>query len=262
MRRLLACARVSFAAALVYRSDFLLTIVLVLLQVYLLRVVWTAVYAGRPIVDGVPIETMISYATLAALQYTLIAPLRPSLIPSRVRRGQVAMDLLRPVGFLPQVIAGQVGASAALAPLLLLALPLAVLLGGATRPASLTAALVYPFSLIFAYGVQTLLGSLLGIVAFWTLEVTGLTMIFRVVAQFLSGALIPLWFLPGTLRNIAEVLPFQSTTYTPVAAYLGQLTGAALAQSIAVQVLWLGLLWIALQIAWSRAIRRIVIQGG
>jgi len=260
--RYLACARMQFFTVLTYRTDYLLTAALLLVQVYLLRVVWTAVYADRGVADGIAIHTVIAYATLATVQYTLFSPWRFSQIPERVREGKVAMDLLRPVGFCAQMLAGQVGGTAAMLPFLALALPFALLVGGAAAPPSALAAAGYAVSLALAYTISQLLALLVGMVAFWTVENTGIFMIYRVAAQFLSGALVPLWFMPGPLRIVAQLLPFQATAYTPTATYLGQIHGSGLAVALGVQALWVGLLAGLARLVWSRAVHRVVVQGG
>jgi ABC-2 type transport system permease protein len=50
-------------------------------------------------------------------------------------------------------------------------------------------------------------------VAFWTLEPQGIMLVYRMAGQFLSGALVPLWFMPSWLRGIAQWLPFQGMTF-------------------------------------------------
>lgn len=262
MSRYLACARMQFATVLTYRTDYLLAIVLLLVQVYLLRVVWTAVYADRGVAAGITVHTVIAYATLATVQYTLFSPWRFSQIPQRVREGKVAMDLLRPVGFCGQMIAGQVGGTAAMAPFMLVALPFALAFGGAAAPPSAWAAVAYAVSLVLAYAISQLLALAVGLVAFWTVENTGIFMIYRVVAQFLSGALVPLWFMPGPLRALAQVLPFQATAYVPTATYLGEIHGTGLAEALGVQALWVALLAALTRLVWSRAVHRVVVQGG
>lgn len=262
MTRYLACARMQFATVLTYRADYLLTALMLLVQVYLLRVVWTAVYADRGTANGVAVQTMIAYATLATLQFTLFNPWRFSQIPQRVREGKVAMDLLRPVGFCGQMLAAQVGGTAALAPFLLLVLPFALLVGGAAAPPSAWAAPAYAVSLLLAYVISQLLALLVGMVAFWTVENTGIFMIYRIAAQFLSGAMVPLWFMPGPLRAVAQVLPFQATAYTPTATYLGEIHGTGLAVALGVQAMWVALLAALTRLVWARAVHRVVVQGG
>jgi ABC-type uncharacterized transport system permease subunit len=262
MRQFAALAAMQARTTLIYRLDYVVGLVGLLLQVLLLRVVWTAVYEHRPTVNGVTLATMIAYATLASVQYWLFNPWIFSLIPDRVREGRIGMDLSRPVGFLGQVVAGQVGRTAAALPFAVLALPVAILFGGAQAPPGPVAALGYALSLLLAYAVTTLLSVVFGLVTFWTMEVSGIFIIYRMVAQFLSGALVPLWFMPGALRTVAQLLPFQAITYTPTAIYLGRLSGAQVPEYLLVQLAWVALLYLVARLVWARAEHRVVVLGG
>ncbi|ANY05775.1 ABC transporter permease [Pseudonocardia sp. HH130630-07] len=262
LARCLAFARMEFKVSLAYRSAYLSMFVMMLLQIYLQRVVWTALYGGREEVGGVGVETMTAYATLATVQYTLFSPWQPSPIEQRVRDGKVAVDLLRPVGFPSQMLAGQLGWASASIPALLIALPFALLIGTAKAPASVVAALAYPVALGGALVVSQLLFLLLGLVAFWTLEISGMRMVYRFVAQFFSGALVPLWFMPGPVGAVAQALPFQATSYIPAAVYLGRIEGAEVGRALGVQLFWAAALSVTAAGVWSRARRRVLVQGG
>jgi len=261
-RRYTALARTEASRVFVYRVDYLLSLAGLVLQIYLLRTLWTAVYAHRPEAGGATLGTIIAYSTLASVQNWLLNPWDFSLIPERVRDGRVATDLSRPVSFLGQVVTSQVGRTLATAPFAVVALPIAVLVGGAQPPAGIAAAAGYLLSLVLGYLVTTLLSVVVGLVSLWTLELTGMFIIYRMVSGFLSGALVPLWLMPGWLGDIAGALPFQATTYTPVAIYLGQMSGAAAAKAVAVQLAWVVTLLLAGRLVWSRALRRVVVQGG
>lgn len=255
---------------LTYRADYLFGLVGVLLQVFLLKVVWTAVYAqagsDRIAVDGgaaeITLSTQIAYATLASLQYWLLSPWSFTTTHYRIRDGKIAIDLLRPLRFLEQTVVAQAGATVAMLPFVLAALPLAILIGGAQPPASTASGLAYAATLVLAYAVSTLLNAVVGLVPFWTLEVQGIFMIYRMLGQFFAGALVPLWFMPDWLRVLAEWLPFQATTYTPMAVYLGQISGGDVFGALALQAFWVVVLRILLRVIWSRALRRVVVQGG
>ncbi|MFS0693600.1 ABC transporter permease [Streptomyces nitrosporeus] len=258
----LACARMEFRAALTYRTAYLSSFVMMLLQIYLLTVVWRAFYDGRAEVDGLGLGTMTAYATLTTLQYQLVSPWRSSPIDQRVREGKVAVDLLRPVGFPGQMLAGQLGWASAALPVLVVALPFALLIGAGQAPASTAAGFAYPVALAGAVLVNQLLGLLLGMVSFWTLEVSGALMAYRFVAQFFSGALVPLFFMPGPVKAVAQWLPFQATAYTPAAVYLGQIEGDGIAVALGVQLAWIAVLGALAAFVWSRARHRVMSQGG
>jgi ABC-type uncharacterized transport system permease subunit len=253
---------------MIYRSNFLFSLIGLLMQVYLLKVVWTAAFPddgsatgadGRPITLAV----QISYSTLAAVQYWLFNPWAMSTVPQRVRDGKVAVDLARPIRFTAQSSFAQAGVTLAGAPFVLIALPFAVLLGGAQTPASVGEGFLYVLSLLPAFLIALLSAAIIGMIAFWTLEIGGILMIYRMIAQFFAGALVPLWFMPGWLAGLANWLPFQATTYTPIAIYLGYYRdGGEIAQALAVQFGWVLVLWMLLRLVWSRALHRVVVQGG
>ena len=51
-----------------YRASLFFNAVSILLQIYLLKVVWTALYAGRHSVNTLQLHTLIAGLTLANLQ--------------------------------------------------------------------------------------------------------------------------------------------------------------------------------------------------
>jgi ABC-type uncharacterized transport system permease subunit len=128
-------------------------------------------------------------------------------------------------------------------------------------PASPGAGVAFATSLILAFCVAQLITLLMSLTSFWTLEVGGLSMTFEAVRSFLSGAIVPLWFMPGWLSTAAAALPFQAATYTPLAVYFGRPPGG-LATALAVQALWVLVLGALCAWVWSRAKHRVVVQGG
>ena len=248
--------------AYVYRGEIALRLLGMLLQVFLLKVVWTAVYAGRSEVNGIPIALMISYLTLANLQVWVLYCDITNVVYERVREGSIALDLARPIDVLPQLVWGQVGRTAGVVPFGLLALPVAAVMGALAWPASGEAAALYAVSLVLAYAISILASLILALLVFWTYETHGVTAIYSFVTQFFAGALVPLWFFPDGLRAVAELLPFQTQAYLPLSIYIGRLAGGDALRGLGVQAFWIVALGLIANARWHRAIRRVVIQGG
>ncbi len=95
-----------------YRANGVIELAGLLLKVYLLKMVFVAVYAGRGSVDGIALQQVVTFVTLANLQIFLFVPLIGWYVHTRVREGQVALDLARPASFLSQLLAQQVGHTA------------------------------------------------------------------------------------------------------------------------------------------------------
>jgi ABC-type uncharacterized transport system permease subunit len=245
-----------------YRIEAVLETASMLLQVYLLRAIWEAVYAGQAQVDGRPLSLVIAYVTIATIQNWLLSPNLAYFLAERVRDGSVGVELVRPVPFLGRLLAQQGGETAFALPFAIASFPLAVLLGGMRPPDSTAAAALYVLSFGLAYGIMVLIGLLIGLASFWTIEIYAFVMIYRLVSAFFGGALIPLWFFPSQLQAVADWLPFQSMLFVPIAIYLGQLSGGETVRAIAVQLLWVLALYVAVQAVWRHAMRRVVVQGG
>jgi ABC-2 type transport system permease protein len=248
--------------AFAYRAELAIELAALLLKIFLLRVVWTAVYAGRAEVDGVTLAEVISFTTLANLQLYLLASQLAGYLYGRVRQGMIAVDLARPAPFLGQLMAHQVGGTCAFGPFVLLAAPLAFLAGGVQAPASVSAGLLYLASLALAYLITTLVSALIGMLAFWTTEIWGVRTMVDFVSQFFSGALVPLWFFPPAVRLAAEWLPFQGQAFLPLSIFLGRVEGWEALRALGVQAAWVAGLGLLVVLVWRRAMRRITVQGG
>lgn len=148
-------------------------------------------------------------------------------------------------------------------PFLIIAIPFALVLGNLGLPASPTAAAVYLVSFVLGYVVAMLIGLLMGLVAFWTVQTLGVAVIYRFAAQFFGGALIPLFMMPDGLRLVAELLPFQAQAHIPLSIYTGRIVEAdAIARAIGLQLFWVGALALLAWLTWQRARRIVTVYGG
>jgi ABC-2 type transport system permease protein len=244
-----------------YRMWTYLGVLQVFLQLMLLRAVWEAVYGDRESVDGVPIETMITYLSVVGLINFIIYPGIASEIARRIEQGQVAVDMVRPVGFVRQMLALEVGDSAGRWILLVVVIP-GLMLIGSLAPPSPGAALLFLLSIALAFAVSVLMWLLVGLSSFWLMDIQGMRGLVGMTSSFLAGSMIPLWFMPGPLRAVVEWLPFQSINYLPASIWVGQATGWQVARALGIQLFWALALGMLAAWVWSRAQRRIVVQGG
>ena len=246
-----------------YRGEVVGGMVVVLLRILLLSAVWSAAYAGRASVDGIALPDLITFVTLGNLQLVLMRPMLVWYVQRRIHEGDIALDLARPVPFLGQLFAQQVGATIGLLPFVLLSLPAAFVVGHLAPPASVGAAAAYLASLALAYLIATLIGLLMGLVAFWTVRSLGVGVIYEFATQFFGGALVPLFFFPPVLRTVADLLPFQTQVFIPVSIYLGTIADPAdIARALGLQVFWIGVLSLISWFVWQHAKRVVTVYRG
>ncbi len=231
------------------------------LRVYILRSLWTALYAQNAAPINLPLHGMITYATLAMLMSLILEVDATRMIRERVREGTIATDLMKPISVPLYFFSDGLGQTALHALLVIPSLLFALLLVHIDVPPPATFA---AFLLAFAigYGVNFFLNFLMNCTAFWTLETFGAQLIVRWASDLLSGQIIPLTFFPGILGRFVFALPFAAIYSTPLLIYVGIIPPAQWAASIAVQVMWLVLFAGLASLVWHAASRRVVIQGG
>jgi len=118
------------------------------------------------------------------------------------------------------------------------------------------AGLVVALNMAFLLGF--LIESLLGLIAFWFLEVSSLLFIYMMLNYFLSGHMIPLDLLPGWV----EWLPFKYLAYFPCKLALGKYDHAQMARELLIEAAWVvALLWLNRWV-FARGLRRYGAYGG
>lgn len=253
--------RITARGLAIYRFQFLWGFVSLGLQLFLMRAIWEAAYGNRDVLDGVTIQTQIVFMTIALLQGRLLNIQIAWSIQEQVESGKVAIDLIRPLGFIAQMMSREVGRTIGSLVYIVSLIPLAMLLGS-LRPPNTANLLPYLASLVLAYVVGLLTWTLVGLLSFWVVQINAIRAMLQMLSTFLAGTLVPLWFMPDTLRAVLSVLPFQAFGFLPASIYSGQVRGTELIQPFLVQLVWILILGWATRLAWRRAQQKIVVQGG
>lgn len=100
------------------------------------------------------------------------------------------------------------------------------------------------------------------ITTFYTLNPLGVRIVALSLTEFLTGAIIPLPFLPDRVRRVVELTPFAGMQNLPFRIYSGNIAGPEMARAVFLQVFWLAAL-LGLGVYLMRvSLRRVVVQGG
>src|SRR5581483_10476237 len=79
-------------------------------------------------------------------------------------------------------------------------------------------------ALVLAFLIGFFIENLLGLVAFWYLEVGSLIFVYRLLNYFLSGHMLPLDWFPRPYSDAVLWLPFKCLAYVPAASLLQRYT--------------------------------------
>jgi ABC-2 type transport system permease protein len=254
-------AKKAFAREATYRAEVFTNIGSLLVRVYLLRSVWTALYNHNGAPPGIPLHAMLTYATVALLMSLVLEVDGTRAIREKVREGTIVTDLMKPISLPLYFFSDGFGQAAFYAMTIIPSMLLALLLVHIDVPSPRVFA-VFLISFALGYLVNFLVNFLMNSVAFWTLETFSVQLIVRWISDLLSGQIIPLIFFPASIQGFFLALPFAAIYSTPLLIYVGTIKPDGYAGALAGQVAWLLAFAVAAVVVWRSAERRVVVQGG
>jgi ABC-2 type transport system permease protein len=244
-----------------YRFEVFTSIASLVVRVYLLRVVWVALYARNAAPHGVPLHSIITYSAVALLMGLVLDIDQTKLLHDKLHDGSIVVDMMKPISVPFYLFADGTGEVMFHASLIVPSLALALLVVHIDVP---SAGVLGAFALSFflGYFVGFFLNFMLNCIAFWTLEITAVQLIVTWITDLLGGQIVPLLFFPAVVQQAVYALPFAAMFSTPLLIYVGQIPPERYAQVMGLQVLWIAVLAAISSLMWRAGTRRVVVQGG
>jgi ABC-2 type transport system permease protein len=222
-----------------------------------------AAYAARDNIGGLNVEEIVSYVTVSQALLMVIPQWGRMGISESVRSGQIAMDLSRPVGFFGMHMSKRLGISVHyLFVRFLPVLGVGLVFGLLHPPANPPLLPVLLWSVFCGAWIANSLLFLVEVSSFWLESDRGVRYGVMGMANLFSGVILPISFFPEWAQSLSRILPFEYSLYLPVKIYLGQLAGAALADALATQLIWVVGLGLLCRLAFAAGTRKLVVHGG
>ena len=258
-------AKKSFQRELQYRianySGFVVNTFFFVVRAY----IFMALYEHRDVVAGYNVVEAVTFAGLTQAMLMAVGIFgRPAAeIGEAVRSGQIATDLMKPIDYQLFALFRQFGRSFYY--FFFRGLPIfavMVIFFPWKHPQSWTALFLFFPSLMFAATITFSLSFIVGLSAFWLMDINGVRQMVLGSGIFLSGFIVPISFFPSGFDKICEWLPFVGQSYVPVAIYLGKYAGGQMVNMLARQMVWGVILILMGRAFMSLCVRKLVIQGG
>lgn len=254
-------ARTAFRSLVAHQVSFLFGLLATAFAVLSMLYLWRAVLANGPL-HGFDWPHMRAYLLVTFVAGSLVSSYVDYRMAGRILQGDVAMDLVRPVGYQDARFSEALGfAVYELGTGLLVAAVAALAFGGVPGPAPgelgafvVSALLVMPLRFGIVY--------MSGLVVFWTQNYIGVQAGRIALVTLCSGALVPIAFFPGWAQDVLTYLPFAGMASTPALVYVGHLAGAEAWRAVAVQAFWVVALWLLGRALWGAASRQLTVHGG
>lgn len=255
---------------LVYRGDFAFATLMRFLPIITQVFLWGAIYGVH---TAQPHQTLNTYTYADMVAYYLLAMLgrafssMPGLasgIARDVRDGTVKKYLTQPIDMLGYLFWHRVAHklvyyAVAIGPFALVFWLLRGYFPGWPDGPTLLAGMA---ALLCGFLIGFLIEALIGLIAFWWLEVSSLIFIYMMINYFLSGHMIPLDWLPSPFSEWVQHLPFKYLAYFPAAVFLGRYPPELLQRELLIELAWIMVLLVLCRLAFARGTRRYGAFGG
>lgn len=109
---------------------------------------------------------------------------------------------------------------------------------------------------IFALFLSFLYKMILGLIAFWLIDTSGIYEFLEIFYALLGGLILPLALMPNWLAQIASYSPFAYITYFPVIAFQGKLQTSELLHVLYMQGFWICFFGVLYQVLWNLGIKK------
>jgi ABC-2 type transport system permease protein len=254
-------AKVAMAREATYRFDVFTSIASLVIRVYLLRMVWVALYARNAAPENLPLHSIITYSTVALLMGLVMDIDQTRALKDKLHDGSIATDFMKPIVVPLYFFADGTGEvlfhATLIVPSLLCALFLVHI--DVPPPAVLAA---FGLSFVLGYFVGFCINFILNCTAFWTLEIHAVQLIVTWVTDLVGGEIVPLLLFPAALQQVLVLLPFAAMFSTPLLIYVRVIPPARYLEVMGLQVFWLVVLTGIATLMWRAGARRVVVQGG
>lgn len=256
-------ARVGFTTYLAYPAGVGMVFVSYPVVIMMFRYVMSAVYDdGARELAGYNIDSILTYVTISWLLNTFYMTPTGRTVGARVRDGQVAMDLIKPVNLMAIYFGQSLGRT--VFRFAFATVPLLILFSVFAKIQSPSAAMIAPFivAIICGYLINFLLDYMIGLVAFFIGYNNGIRWGIRMMMNLTGGMVIPLTFFPASMAKLFVVLPTQFMFFQPLQIYLGKTSVAGAWQLTAAGLAWVIFLFISAQLMQTNGVRRLSVSGG
>lgn len=258
----LAYMKIAFKRNTAYRMDFFLGILNTCLQIFVSCAIWKVLYGANASINNISFS-MITTNFIISLGLSNAFAINDGAVQTKIMDGSISNDLLRPIGFRGALLADNLGNI--FFKLLANFTPAVIISGifiGFEAPVSFSAFLLFLLSVVLGFLVFYSLSLIVQMTSFWIINVWSLATITKVIINVLSGAMLPLWFMPDYILNVIKYTPFDSIYFLPVQIYLGQISGTAVLFYFAKQLLWFVVLYGISTLMWKFGQKKIIVQGG
>ena len=254
MRKYIETFRLSFKMQIVWRFDAAMTMFATFARILSAWILWQAVFSANTFIKGLDFSAILSYYIICSILSSIDFSHQISgEVSELIRSGRFSGHMVTPVNplfFFGSMTAGQSAfhfsfsfISAVICALLfrinmvITSDIVSIILAAAIIPAALAFMACYHY--------------FIGILTFKFLEIDFFLHLQGNIIAFVTGALVPLSLLPGSVLYVLRFLPFTHVVYTPAMLLCGQINAEEGLFALVIITLWTVIMFLITQGAYK-----------
>lgn len=263
IKKAYAITNAGIKIAIAYRFHFFVSLITSPLSLLIYYFLWKSIfeYSGQEIIQGFTFETMVAYYALNMIVGFFVWSNIDEWLENDVVYGHLSVKLLKPFNFIFYYFFELLGISSLSIVLEMIPFFLIAVLFFNVSIVPIFYILMFLFSMILALLINFFIGYIVGLLAFWFNRISGIRRVKRVLIVFLSGGMIPLTFFPMFIQNIFLYMPFQYIRYVPINIYLEKYSYLQTLELLAIQILWILILYAVVVLMWNKAFKKFAGAG-
>jgi ABC-2 type transport system permease protein len=246
-----------------YPVQMLISAPIFLLHVFLFYALYSTTYAvtNAKSISGFSLAQTIWLLVLTYICDSTYGGKWSRIIDEEVRSGTLAYSLNRPFSYVLYHYCAMLGSSLPrfFCNLVIGAAATIWLVGPLSL--SLVQICVCLVSIVGGCTLNFLINFCIGLGALWLEDTEGIVWIISKSRRVLGGHMIPLYFLPSTMKMIAESLPFSMISYGP-SLLMVSFTSELCYKVFTIQSIWIAIMGTFAFFLFNRGIRNVSINGG
>jgi ABC-2 type transport system permease protein len=224
---------------------------------------WKAAYSNTNFVSAAALSEMIQYSIVSTFISSFFSPTVEGSMRSNVRKGNVAVDFLKPISIMGMYFAQDIGCIIGnffqkFIPIFIFA----SIFFGPPLPSSFENFVLSIISTALGFLILWFIDAIFGLFYFWVIDLGPIGVIKSLIIDFLSGSFIPLWFFPSQVAAVMKYFPFMYIYQSPISIYIGKTTASQALFILLIQVFWVAVLFLCCYLLQKKAFKNVVVQGG
>jgi len=237
------------------------SIFILVLIVFVLAKIWTAIFSQGQTIDGFTLVQIIWYICMTELIVASTSNEKIEDIGNEIRSGELSNTLLKPLNYLGKQFAIMFsGFFYRFITIGIIVFILAYLLAGAI-PLTFSGIILTIIIIIFGAILNFCIVLIFAMLALWLEDSSSIYWIYQKTVFIIGGMLIPLDFYPTWIKSILIYLPTSYVVYFPAKTFV-HFSSSLFFTSLIGQIIWIAIFIVILTIIYKIGIKKVSIHGG